>query len=66
MTESSSISDLPIESRRRWNSGGKAYCEWTHEGDAEMETEYASRDLHPLSRKHVCWYMKMSGALRAI
>jgi len=52
--ERSSISTLPIESRRRWNCGGKAYCEWAHEGYAEMEAEYASRELHPLSRKHVC------------
>jgi len=35
LIESSSITTLSIESRRWWDCGVKAYCEWTHEGVAE-------------------------------
>lgn len=34
--ERSSINTLSIESRRWWNCDVKVYCEWTHEGDAEI------------------------------
>jgi hypothetical protein len=57
---------LPLESRRRWDCGGKAYDEWTHEGLAEINRNYASRELHPLKRKHTCQCMKRAAQLRKL